>query len=101
MKKIVVILLVLCLCPSCAWAEAAQAAQDVAFEELTHAIFEANQLDVLFSRHKSLQFLFSNPDAPDGYDVIWETKDVYYQCYADWFVHWEKDQVYCVFLHQP
>lgn len=94
MKKIVAILLILCLCPLCAWAETAENAEDVSFEKLTHAIFEANQLDALFSRYESVQFQFSDPNAPDGYDVIWETKDVYFQTYVDWFAHWEKDQAY-------
>lgn len=95
MKKIVAILLALCLCPLCAWAETAETPVESDYAELIRAIYEANTLENLFSRHKSLQFLFTDPEAPDGYDVIWETQDVYYQSFADWFAHWEKDQVYC------
>ncbi len=94
MKKIVAILLVLCLCPLGVWAEA-----EADYAELVHTIYEANTLDSLFSRHGSVQFLMSDTDAPDGYDLIWETKEVYYQSYADWFAHWEKDQVYCELIY--
>lgn len=94
LKKIVALLLVLCLWPMAAWAEGEKPLDEAAWLEMSKAIFEANQLDALFSRHTSVRFLFSNAAAPDGYDVIWETKEVYYQSYADWFAHWQKDQVY-------
>lgn len=93
-RKIVALLLVLCLWPMAAWAEGEKPLDEQALAELTQAIFEANQLEALFDRHTSVRFLFSDPDAPDGFDVIWETKEEYYQSYADWFAHWEKDQVY-------
>ena len=90
MKKIAAILLILCLCPLWAWAETAE----TDYTELIQAIFEANQLEALFSRHESLQFLSTNPAAPDGYDVIWETPDVYYQSFADYYAVLERDQIY-------
>ena len=93
MKKIVAILLILCLCPLCAWAETALAAYDPAYAELIHAIFEANQPEALFSRHESVQFLFVNPAAPDGYDVIWETKDAYCQSFSDYYAVLMRDQI--------
>ncbi len=94
LKKIVALLLILCLWPMAAWAEGEKPLDEAAFLELNKTIYEANQLDALFSRHTSIRFLFSDAAAPDGYDVIWETKEAYYQSYADWFAHWQKDQVY-------
>ena len=95
MKRIVAILLILCLCPLCAWTETAEAPDKQSFSELMCAIVAANQPEILWGRYESLTFQFSNPAAPDGYDVVWQTKDAYYQSYADLFAVWEKDQVYC------
>lgn len=96
MKKTVAILLVLCLClcPLCAWAETNETSGESDYSELVQAIWAANQLEALFSRHESLQFLFANPAAPDGYDVIWETPGAYYQSFADYFAILERDQTY-------
>lgn len=98
MRRIISLFLTLCLALGLAavggHAVAAQLLDDQIFEELTHAIFEANQLETLFSRHKSLTFRFTDPKAPDGYDTIWETEEIYFQSYADWFAHWEQDQLY-------
>ena len=96
MKKTVAILLALFLflLPMAAWAEGEEPLDEQTVLELQQAVFEANQLDALFSRYTSARFLFPDPEAPDGYDVIWETKEIYYQSFADWFAHWEKDQVY-------
>ena len=100
MKKIIAILLILCLCPLCAWAETAEILNETNYTELIQAIFEANQLEALFSRHESLQFLSTNPAAPDGYDVVWETKDAYYQSFADYFAILERDQIYYMLQDQ-
>lgn len=98
MKKILATLLILCfclcLCPLTAWAEGEEKPLDEqTVAKLFHTVYDANRPEALFSRHESLRYLFSSPDAPDGYDVIWETRDAYYQSYADWFAVWEKNQV--------
>ena len=71
----------------------AEAPDAQAGEELLQTIFEANQLEPLFSRHESMTILFSNSEAPDGYDVIWQTADAYFQTYSDWYAVWAQDQV--------
>ena len=98
MKKTVAMLLVLCLClcPLCAWAETNKSSGEPDYTELIQAIWAANQLEALFSRHESLQILSSNPAAPDGYDLIWETPDAYYQSFADYFAILERDQTFYV-----
>lgn len=74
-------------------AEESAAMDEQAVAELVEKICDANQLEAVFSRHDSLRILFSNPDAPDGYDLIWETADTYFQTYAALAALWERDQI--------
>ncbi len=94
-KPILALMLALCLflCPLTVRAEG-EPLDEQAFWELLKTVYEANRLEALFNRHTSVQFLLSDADAPDGYNVIWETKEVCFQTYADWFAHWQKDQVF-------
>lgn len=96
LKKSLAAVLMLCLClsPMTAWAEGPEALDAATHAELIQSIVDANQLEAVFSRHDSLRILFSNPDAPDGYDLIWETADTYFQTYADWAALWERDQIF-------
>ncbi len=107
-KKSLAALLILCLSLSlltaCAGeskasdaetsAEESAAMDDQSARELLEKIYDANRLEAVFGRRESIRFLFPNPDAPDGYDMVWETADAYYQSYADWFAIWEQDHIF-------
>lgn len=101
MKKMIAVLLILCLCPLGALAETAADLDDGDIAGLYQAIFEANREEALFSRHESIAYKVYNPDAPDSYDVIWETAEQYYQSFGEAFAVWARDQVYYMMNWDP
>ena len=74
MKKIVAILLTLifCLCPLGTWAQEEKTYTPEECVALNHALYEANVLENLLSRHSSLTYTFINPWQPeqDGYNWL-------------------------------
>ena len=91
MKKVMAILLLLCLCPLCAWAETKVSLDEQAIAELNHTIYEANQLDAIFSRHASMTISFNHPYKPDFDEVIWETEKRCFRSWGETGAQYEKD----------
>lgn len=97
-KAITIFVLLLCLCSlqACAKQTAAPVQQDTApaqqeiapaqldIAEISHRIYEANQLDRIFSRRRSATFSFNHPYAPDQDEVVWETAE---HCFRSWSEH--------------
>lgn len=52
-----------------------------AWLELSHRIYEANQLDALLGRHSSLKFSITFPETPEKDYLYWETAEC---CYQEW-----------------
>ena len=52
---------------------------EAAWLELSHRIYEANQLDALLRRHSSLEYSFTYPETPEKDNYYWETAECYYQ----------------------
>lgn len=75
MKRIMAVLLLLCLCPLCALAETTPGLDDQAIAELNHTIYKANQLEEIFSRHQSVTFSFNHSHEHDLNEVVWETAE--------------------------
>ena len=91
MKKVIAILLLLCLCPLGAWAETKLSLDEQAIAELNHTIYEANQLDAIFSRHASMTISFNHPYKPDFDEVIWETEKRCFRSWGETGAQYEKD----------
>lgn len=49
--------------------------------ELSHSIYEKNQLDALLGRHSSLQYDFIYPEKPEWNNCYWENADYFFE---DW-----------------
>ena len=74
---VLTVLMTLSLCP--AFAEAVEAPDEAAALEFSHKVYEACQLDALFSRHESVAFTFTNPLDPSRDGFVWETAECAYQ----------------------
>ncbi len=74
---VLTVLMTLSLCP--AFAEAVEAPDEAAALEFNHKVYEACQLDALFSRHESVAFTFTNPLDPSRDGFVWETAECAYQ----------------------
>ena len=83
MKKFLALMLILCLCcllVPCA-AVSAAAPDEQALADLTEAIFEANTLDSVFSRHESVDYSFRFLEGYGNDVTVWETADT---AFYDW-----------------
>ena len=70
---------------------------EAAWLELTHKLYEANQLDALLRRHSSLQYTFSYPETPEKDNYYWETAEAYYQEWPGYnYARYDCDRVYYV-----
>ena len=95
MKKgiamLLAVLLLLALCPLTACAEETEPVDEVKAAELSRAIFEANRLDAVFSRHRSMTVSTEFPDDPARSTFVWETADEVYTEYGAEMAEWFRD----------
>ena len=54
---------------------------EAAWLELSHRIYEANQLGALLGRHSSMKFSSTYPETPEKDTLYWETAEC---CYQEW-----------------
>lgn len=70
---------------------------EAAFLELSHKLYEANQLEALLSRHSSLKYTLVYPETPEKNNFYWETAEVYYQEWPGFdYARYDCDRVYYV-----
>lgn len=93
MKKAMAILLVLCLCPLCAWAETTWNLDEQAIAELNHNLYEANQLEAIFSRHTSMTVSFYHPYKSVMNEALWETAEACFRAWEGKSAQYEKDNI--------
>lgn len=92
-KAPAILILLLCLCPLLAYAETTGTPNGRTTAEINHAIYEANQLDALFSRHESGTFTFTYAFKPENDSVIWETPKGCFQTWRDGTAQYIKEHV--------
>ena len=98
MKKTLVVslvlVMVLSMCAFSAYAEGTEAPDEAAALEFIHKVYEANQLDPLFSRHESVAYTFRNSlDAGRDY-YVWETADSIYQEWGTTTAEFGRDRLH-------
>ena len=97
MKKtlamILAVLMLLCLTPVSALADTAEEPDEAAAIEFNHKVYEANRLDALFGRHKSITFSFDYPEEPGRTWYVWETEDSVYQEWGMDDAQFERDRI--------
>lgn len=65
--------------------------------EINHSIYDANQLDSLFSRHESVAYTFTFANDYENNGYVWETKDSIYQEWGSRQSEYVKDRIfYCM-----
>ena len=92
---ILVVFIAMVLFPLSAAAEMTDVLDEAAVLALNHAIFEANQLDAIFSRHESVAYTFVYPEEPGRTWFVWETKDGVYQEWGTDMSQYETDREVC------
>ena len=79
MKKLLVIalalLMTLSMCAYSAFAESSESLDEAAVLEFNHKLYEANQLEAIFSHHKSVTYTFRYPLDANRNSYVWETSD--------------------------
>ena len=97
MKKLFVValsvLMALSLCLLPAFAEAAQVPDEAAAVEFNHKVYEANQVDALFSRHESVAYTFTYPLDSSRNGFVWERADSVYQEWGLSAATFERDRM--------
>ncbi len=88
-----VVLMTLSMCSVSAFADAAEEPDEAAAIEFNHKVYEANRLDTLFGRHKSLAYSFVYPEEPGRSGFVWETNDCAYQEWGTHTAQLDRDRV--------
>ena len=70
---------------------------EAAWIELSHKLYEVNQLDVLLENHSSVKYSFTYPERPKWDNFYWETSECFYQ---EWpgltYARYDKERIYYV-----
>ena len=88
-----VVLMTLSVCSVSAFADAAEEPDEAAAIEFNHKVYEANRLDTLFGRHKSLAYSFVYPEEPGRTWFVWETSDCAYREWGTQAAQFIRDRV--------
>jgi len=90
---ILVVLILLCMVPASVFADTAEEPDEATAAEFNHKVYEANRLDTLFGRHKSLAYSFVYPEEPGRTWFVWQTSDCAYQEWGTSAAQFDRDRV--------